>query len=60
MSEELKERSVFKILGQFLQTFLTNPLDLEFTHACKIPTVITETLVYTTVSTFDTLLLFNV
>ena len=41
MSEELKELSVFKILSQFRQTFLTNPSDLEFTHAFKIPTVIT-------------------
>jgi hypothetical protein len=46
MSEELKELSVFKILSQFRQTFLTNPSDLEFTHECKIPTVITETLIH--------------
>jgi hypothetical protein len=35
---------VFNILSQFHQTFLTNPLKLRI-YPCKIPTVITETLI---------------
>ena len=37
---------MFEGTGYFSQTFAANPSNLEFTYGiCKIPTVITETLI---------------